>query len=76
MEDPREDALAAFGDEVAAGTAIPEDLLACAGPKLQFPTSICFAGPDLRTVHVRSLAMSRPPTFRAPVPGLPMRRWR
>jgi gluconolactonase len=37
---------------------------------------VCFAGPDRRTVHVGSLAMSRLPTFRSPVPGLPMSHWR
>ena len=50
-------------------------MLAAAGPRLQFPTSVCFAGPDLRTVYVGSLAMSRLPTFRAPVAGLPMNHW-
>jgi gluconolactonase len=76
VEDPREDALVAFADKLAAGTAAPEDMLAAAGPRLQFPTSVCFAGEDLRTVYVGSLAMSRLPTFRSPVPGLPMSHWR
>jgi sugar lactone lactonase YvrE len=75
-EDPREDVLAAFADKLAAGTATPEDMLATAGPRLQFPTSVCFAGQDLRTVYVGSLAMPRLPTFRSPVPGLPMSHWR
>jgi gluconolactonase len=75
VEDPREDALATFLDRLEAGTAVPDDLLACAGPRLQFPTSVCFAGQDLRTAYVGSLAMSRLPTFRAPIPGLPMRHW-
>jgi len=76
FEDPREDVLAAFTDKLAAGTATPEDMLAAAGPRLQFPTSVCFAGQDLRTAYVGSLAMSRLPTFRSPVPGLPMSHWR
>jgi sugar lactone lactonase YvrE len=75
VEDPREDALATFLDRLETGTAVPDDLLACAGPRLQFPTSVCFAGQDLRTAYVGSLAMSRLPTFRAPVAGLPMRHW-
>jgi sugar lactone lactonase YvrE len=49
---------------------------AAAGPRLQFPTSVCFAGQDLRTAYVGSLAMPRLPTFRSPVPGLPMSHWR
>jgi sugar lactone lactonase YvrE len=76
VEDPREDVLAAFADKLAAGGAEPEDMLAAAGPQLQFPTSLCFAGEDRRTVYVGSLAMSRLPTFRSPVPGLPMSHWR
>ena len=75
VENPREDALATFLDRLEAATAVPDDLLACVGPRLQFPTSVCFAGQDLRTAYVGSLAMSRMPTFRAPVPGLPMRHW-
>jgi gluconolactonase len=76
VEDPREDVLAAFVDKLAAGTATPDDMLAAAGPRLQFPTSVCFAGEDLRTAYVGSLAMSRLPSFRSPVPGLPMSHWR
>jgi gluconolactonase len=76
VEDPREDALARFVERLAAGTATPEDLLAAAGPRLQFPTSVCFAGEDLRMVYVGSLAMSRLASFRSPVAGLPMSHWR
>jgi gluconolactonase len=76
LEDPREDVLAAFVDKLAAGAATPEDMSAAAGPRLQFPTSVCFAGQDLRTAYVGSLAMPRLPTFRSPVPGLPMSHWR
>jgi hypothetical protein len=43
-------------------------MLAAAGPRLQFPTSVCFAVQDLRTVYVGSLAMSRLPTFPSPCP--------
>lgn len=76
VEDPREEVLAGFEAKLAAGTAEPQDMLAAAGSKLQFPTSVCFGGPDLRTVYLGSLAMSRLPTFRSPVPGLPMSHWR
>ena len=75
LEDPREDVLTAFVDKLAAGAAPTEDMLAAAGA-LQFPTSVCFAGQDLRTAYVGSLAMPRLPTFRSPVPGLPMSHWR
>jgi sugar lactone lactonase YvrE len=76
VEDPREDVLASFADKVESGTATPQDLGAAVGPRLQFPTSLCFAGEDLRTVYVGSLAMPRLPTFRAPLPGLAMSHWR
>jgi hypothetical protein len=43
------------------GPATPEDMLAAAGPRLQFPTSVCFAGDDLRTVHAdRPSRLTRP----------------
>jgi sugar lactone lactonase YvrE len=76
FEDPREDLLLAFEGRMADGTVTPADMLAAAGPRLQFPTSVTFAGDDLRTVHLGSLAMPYLPTFRSPVPGLPMRHWR
>jgi len=52
-----------------------EDMGACVGPSIQFPTSVTFAGPDLKTVYMGSLAMPRLITFQSPVPGLPMRHW-
>jgi hypothetical protein len=52
----------------------PESVVA--GPRLQFPTSPCSACEDLPTAYVRSLTMQRLPTFRSPVPGLPMSHWR
>src|SRR6266540_4347302 len=41
FEDPREDVLATFADKLRAGTGEPQDMLAAAGPTLQFPTSVC-----------------------------------
>jgi gluconolactonase len=76
FEDPPEDVLAEFAVKLEAGSGQPEDMVAAAGPRLQFRTSVCSAGPDLRTVYVGSLAMQRLPTFRSPVPGLPMSHWR
>jgi gluconolactonase len=76
FEDPREESLATFEGKMADGSVTPDDMLAAAGARIQFPTSVAFAGDDLRTVYVGSLAMSHLPTFRSPVPGLPMRHWR
>jgi sugar lactone lactonase YvrE len=54
----------------------PEAMFACVGPNIQFPASITFAGPDLRTVYLGSLAMPHLVRFESPAPGLPMRHWR
>lgn len=61
--------------KLSDGSLTPMDMFACAGAHLQLPASITFGGPDLRTVYVGSLGMQRLPTFRSPVPGLPMRHW-
>jgi gluconolactonase len=76
FEDPNEAVLATFEEKIANGTAEPADMAAAAGSTLQFLTSVTFAGPDLQTIYVGSLAMNRLPTFRSPVAGLPMRHWR
>ncbi|GHO49518.1 SMP-30/gluconolactonase/LRE family protein [Ktedonospora formicarum] len=76
FEDPREEALMAFDEGLANGTATPEGMAMAAGPKLQFITSLTFGGPDLRTAYLGSLGMSTLPTFQSPVAGLPMRHWK
>jgi gluconolactonase len=76
FEDPREDVLKAFEEKIANGTAEPADMMMAAGPNLQFPTSLAFGGPDLRTAYLGSLAMSTLPTFQSPVAGLPLRHWK
>jgi hypothetical protein len=38
--------------------------------------SVTFGGPDLRTVYLGSLMGHTLPSFRSPVPGLPMAHWR
>ena len=75
FEDPNEAALERFAVQVATGDLTPEDFLATAGKTIQFPTSIAFAGPDLRTVYMGTLAMPQLLTFESPVPGLPLRHW-
>lgn len=76
IEEANEPVLATFEEHVRNGTAQPADMAATIGPNLQTLTSVTFGGPDLRTVYVGSLAMSRLPTFRSPIPGLPMKHWR
>lgn len=76
FEDANDALLSTFEQKIADGSAQPMDMMAAAGQTLQFVTSVAFGGPDLRTVYVGSLGMSRLPTFRSPVPGLPMRHWK
>ena len=45
------------------------------GKTLQFPSSLAFAGPDLRTVYVGSVRMTRLARFDAPVAGEPLAHW-
>lgn len=45
------------------------------GKVIDHPSSITFAGDDLKTVLVGSLTMSKLATFRSPIAGAPMRHW-
>ena len=45
------------------------------GKVMDVPTSITFAGDDLRTAYVGSLTKQSLVTFRSPVPGTPLRHW-
>lgn len=45
------------------------------GAVLSHPTSITFAGPDLKTVLVGSLDLAWLPTFRSNIAGAPMSHW-
>lgn len=59
-------------DDAGIGTTLgvkPGDGLA---PRM---ASITFGGPDLRTVYVGSLNGTSLPTFRSPVPGVPLPHW-
>ncbi len=76
FEDANEPLLSAFEDKLVSRTVQPADLAATAGKTLQLVTSVTFGGPDLRTVYVGSLLMPHLPTFRSPVPGLPMKHWK
>jgi len=45
------------------------------GKVIDFPASLCFAGPDLRTAIIGSTRMKRLAQFRAPVAGEPLSHW-
>ncbi len=75
IEDPVDGALNNLVTKVQAGTLTPEELFACVGPHLQFPASVTFAGADLKTVYLGSLAMPHLVSFQSPIAGLAMRHW-
>lgn len=75
FEDPNPAALKIAAAHLDEGTLTPEEMFACVGARLQFPASITFAGDDLRTAYLGSLAMPHLVTFESPVAGLPMSHW-
>jgi gluconolactonase len=55
---------------------VTEDVLFATGQGIApWMASVTFGGPDLQTVYIGSLKGKRIPSFRAPVPGLPMVHW-
>lgn len=43
--------------------------------RIDFPASLVFAGPDLKTVYIGSTKMTRLASFRAPIAGEPLAHW-
>ena len=76
LDDGNPEALAIYEEHYQNGTTTPELMGACKGSLAPMMASITFGGPDLRTVYIGSLAGSTLPTFRSPVPGLPLAHWR
>jgi len=71
-EEPNLEAVDAMVTAIQRGTATTEHLVACAGKKLNLPTSLSFGGADGRTVYVGSLGLPHLITFKSPVAGLPL----
>jgi sugar lactone lactonase YvrE len=69
-EEPNLEAVDAMVTAMQQKTATPEHLVACAGEKLNLPTSLSFGGTDGRTVYVGSLGLPHLVTFNSPVAGL------
>lgn len=76
LDDGNPAALAAYEQHYRDGTVTPDIMGACRGSLAPMMASVTFGGPDLRTVYLGSLAGSRLPYFRSPVPGLPMAHWK
>jgi sugar lactone lactonase YvrE len=68
--------VAEFDRHFFAGTVTPEILGASRGTLAPLMASVTFGGPDLRTVYLGSLMGTSIPSFRSPVPGLPLAHWR
>jgi gluconolactonase len=72
LDDGDEAGAAAFDEAYFAGTMTPELLGGGRGTLAPLMASVTFGGPDLRTVYLGSLMGTRLPSFRSPVPGLPL----
>ena len=71
-EEPKLEAIDAMVKAMQQKTATADHLIACAGEKLNLPTSLDFGGTDRRTVYVGSLGLPHLVRFNSPVAGLPM----
>jgi sugar lactone lactonase YvrE len=71
-EEPNLPAVDALVTALQQGIATTEHLVACAGKRLNLPTSLSFGGPDGRTVYVGSLGLPHLIMFTSPVAGLPL----
>jgi gluconolactonase len=75
LDDGRPEGVAAFDEAFFAGTMTPEILGGGRGTLAPMMASVTFGGPDLQTVHLGSLMGHTIPSFRSPVPGLPLPHW-
>jgi gluconolactonase len=71
-EEPNPEAVDSMVAAMQQKTVSADHLIACAGKKLNLPTSLSFGGTDGRTVYVGSLGLPHLVTFRSPVAGLAM----
>ena len=69
------DAIAALDAAAAAGKMDWDLLGACASDVAPIMTSVCFAGPDLKTVLVGSLGGTRLASFSSLIAGRPLAHW-
>ncbi|MGP8187779.1 MAG: SMP-30/gluconolactonase/LRE family protein [Terracidiphilus sp.] len=72
--DPKK--VAALEEQFFAARVTEEVLFATGQGIAPWMASVCFGGSDLRTVYIGALKQKRIPSFRVPIPGLPMVHWR
>ena len=75
LDDGDANQVAEFDRHFLAGTVTTELMAATRGTLAPWMASITFGGPDLRTVYLGSLLGTTLPSFRSPVPGLPLPHW-
>lgn len=72
FEEPVEPAIEALDREWESGFITFPTLMATAGREISMPTSIAFAGPELRIAYVGSLKMPHLLSFDSPAAGVPL----
>jgi sugar lactone lactonase YvrE len=75
LDDGDPESVAAYDRHAAAGTVTSEIMGRTRGTLAPLMASLTFGGPDLRTVYLGSILGSTLPSFRSPVPGLPLAHW-
>ena len=76
LDDGDHEKVTAWDRHFLAGTMTPEILSTPAGTLAPMMASVTFGGDDLRTVYLGSLMGTTVPSFRSPVPGLPVPHWK
>lgn len=75
LDDSKPEAVANYERHAEAGTVNPEVMMTMGGTIAPWMASVTFGGPDLATCYIGSLRGTTLPSFRSPVPGLPMIHW-
>jgi sugar lactone lactonase YvrE len=75
LDDGDAEKVGVWDEHFLAGTMTPELLGFARGTLAPMMASVTFGGPDLRTVYLGSLMGTMIPSFRSPVPGLPLPGW-
>jgi len=75
LDDGDPELVARYDRHAAAGTVTAELMGQTRGTLAPLLASLTFGGPDLRTVYLGSILGSTLPSFRSPVPGLPLAHW-
>jgi len=75
LDDGDPDLVVVWDEHFASGTMTSELLGSARGTLAPMMASVTFGGPDLQTVYLGSLMGTTIPSFRSPVPGLPLPGW-